>query len=480
MNDTHAVSIGDLIVGRELGFPVHDLNGVLLLAAGSPITTELKKRLLERGVTQVRINKADLDAATSAVMADDTDEEASLLRTPSDPALDSMVQGGRLNVRNTGPAFRQRILRHGRRAFDPRLRERVKRQHAQTCSSISELTHAASRLTDLDARSVNELADVWMNSLAADLGCTLSTALFDNQDVCLAGHALNVALLGMSIGIEMGFDADNVRTIGIAGLVQDLGMAQVPKEILETDRKLNAVEFLEIEKHAIRTANLLERLRGIPALVQVVVYQIHERPDGSGYPRRRCLKDIHIFARILHVADAFVAMTTPRSYRPAMMPYAAMECLIRQARENRVDAGVVRCLLRVLSLFPIGSYVRLSDGSTARVLRLSGDDYTKPTVQRVCDHAGRAVRVEDDSSLIDLSRSNLAIVQALPTPGTNEISLRPELMQTAASQSLIAADLQPLTIAGTQATASEDSPTKDEISSSAWRPLADRKFTLSH
>ena len=83
-----------------------------------------------------------------------------------------------------------------------------------------------------------------------------------------------------------------------------------------------------------------------------------------------------------------------------------MECLLRQAQSGQVDAAVVRSLLHVLSLFPIGSYVALSDGTVARVLRSNGIEYTRPIVLLVQDNVGNKIERNDESALIDLTRSD--------------------------------------------------------------------------
>jgi HD-GYP domain-containing protein (c-di-GMP phosphodiesterase class II) len=203
-------------------------------------------------------------------------------------------------------------------------------------------------------------------------------------------------------------------------------MAYVPLDVRNATRPLSEIEFLEIQKHPIRTANILQKTPSIPDIVTLVAYQSHERPDGSGYPRGRDKKSIHAFARILLVADSYTAMTSARPHRRPMMPYAAMETLIRQAQQWRVDPPVVRNLLHVLGLFPIGSYVVLSDGSVAKVIRSNGEDFTRPVALRVQDAQGRRINDDDESAVVDLSTSEVKVVQALPTPGRDEIGMTPQ------------------------------------------------------
>src|SRR5437764_11964815 len=165
-------------------------------------------------------------------------------------------------------------------------------------------------------------------------------------------------------------------------------MAHVDPVICNARRVLSRAEFLEVQKHPIYTLEILRTLSGIPNIVPLICYQVHERPNGTGYPRGRSRDTIHPCARILQVADSYLALTSERSFRQALMPHAAMECLLRQASDNLIDGDAFRGLLRVLSLFPIGSLVKLSDGSTARVLRRNGTNYQSPIVLIVEDKHG--------------------------------------------------------------------------------------------
>jgi hypothetical protein len=159
----------------------------------------------------------------------------------------------------------------------------------------------------------------------------------------------------------------------------------------------------------------------------LICYQVHEKIDGTGYPRGRQRDKIHPSARILHVADVYLALISARPFRKALMPYAAIECLLRQARAKMVDADAVRGLLHVLSLFPIGSLVKLSDGSTARVLRRNGSNYSSPIVLIVEDANGDPTDPLDESQIIDLSQHNLKIAAALPSSERDEVGLSPDI-----------------------------------------------------
>jgi len=258
----------------------------------------------------------------------------------------------------------------------------------------------------------------YLTRLTLDAACVKEIKSLTNRYAGLAGHCLQMSLLGMALGLEMGMTEDDIRNLGLAGLLHDVGMARVPDNITGANRVLTQIEFVEIQKHPIYTLDLLRRVPGIPQLVPLICYQVHERPNGTGYPRGRQRKNIHPCARILHVADAYLALTNARPHRPALMPYAALECLLRQAQISAADSDVVRALLQLVSLFPIGSLVELSDGRQARVLRRNGNNYSSPIVQIVADADGEPTDPLEEPEGLDPAERNLRIVKVLPdAPG---------------------------------------------------------------
>jgi HD-GYP domain-containing protein (c-di-GMP phosphodiesterase class II) len=155
----------------------------------------------------------------------------------------------------------------------------------------------------------------------------------------------------------------------------------VPQDLVFATRQLNQIEFLEITKHPSITFDLLQRMPDVPTGARMVAYQLHERFDGSGYPRGRHGAQIHPLARIAMVADTFVAMVSPRPHRPPILPYKVMEFILHCTKLGKFDPDVVRGLLQTVGLFPIGSYVALSDNRVGRVVRAHREFFNRPVVE---------------------------------------------------------------------------------------------------
>lgn len=221
-------------------------------------------------------------------------------------------------------------------------------------------------------------------------------------------HGCNAAALTMMIANEMGHTKDEIREAGLGALLQDVGMMQVPEEIRSAKRKLTAKERMEIERHPIYTVNTLEKHGISNRNTLMVSYQCHERCDRSGYPRRRHRMFIHPLARVAAVADTYAALITPRPYRDALSPYEAMAVVLKEVRAGRLDPDVVRAFLDAMSVFPVGSYVLLSNGAPAQVVKATPKQHCKPIVAPL-DEQG-----QPQDEWIDLAKqSELSIAEAI-------------------------------------------------------------------
>lgn len=417
----------ELIVGRTIEFPIYDNQGVLLLAEGAQINSRFKELLRERKMDSIEVHPQD---AKKLVLGDmgEIATEAFSFDTETTHKLDKIIDSGSMFVANTGDAVRDSMVINGCNAYDQDQRQSLIEQHQATGESLDCMMKDALSGNDINGTAISNVAGIYLTQLTKDSDSVLTIASEAGQDDDLSEHCLQMSMLAMAIGVEMNLDERNVRNIGLAGLVHDWGMIRVPEHIRNAKRILTHSEYLDIKKHSIYSLEMLEQVSGIPNVIPLICYQVHERINGTGYPRGRSGSQIHLFARILHVADAYIALTSPRPFRKPLMKYAAMECILKQARDKVVDADVARNLLQILSLFPIGSFVTLTDTSVARVMRRNGNHYTAPIIQLVQDSAGNRVDPTEEKNIIDLSKSELKIAQALPTPGREEVGLTDDLL----------------------------------------------------
>jgi PAS domain S-box-containing protein len=165
-----------------------------------------------------------------------------------------------------------------------------------------------------------------LDSLRKAFGTTVQVMVsaIETRDPYTAGHQIRSADLARAIATEMGLSPEKIDGIRMAGVIHDIGKLSVPAEILSKPTKLTDIEFSLIKEHSRRGYEILKDVESPWPLAQIV-YQHHERMDGSGYPRNLKGDEILMEARILAVADVVESMASHRPYRPALGLNAALE-----------------------------------------------------------------------------------------------------------------------------------------------------------
>ncbi len=170
------------------------------------------------------------------------------------------------------------------------------------------------------------------------------------RDAYTFGHERRVATLSCAIAEELGLDRDRIEGLRLAAIIHDIGKIAVPAEILTKPGRLSKAEMTIVRRHPTVAFDILKTI-DLPWPIAEIVHQHHERMDGSGYPRELKSDDILIEARIMAVADVIEAMTSHRSYRPALgIEKAVAEITAR--RGSLYDEQVVDACLAVLRVHP--------------------------------------------------------------------------------------------------------------------------------
>lgn len=211
----------------------------------------------------------------------------------------------------------------------------------------------------------------------------LGLTVHSTADDYLKAHTANTVILSLAMGLQAGLSQPELRLLGFCAMAHDCGMTSF-KAISESGRQLSKEDFEEMALHAEAGAAKLDRIVDLDYKVRGrarrIVLQIHERVDGTGYPDRTSGEELDQLSQIIALADAFEAMTHPRSWRGPISPPDAVRELIE--KEGRgFNAHAVKLLVSVVSAFPPGSLVLLSDERPARVLTVNRGSLTRPLVE---------------------------------------------------------------------------------------------------
>ena len=195
-------------------------------------------------------------------------------------------------------------------------------------------------------RQEKQLQDT-LESIRKAVNTTIQVMIstIEARDPYTSGHQSRSADLARAIATEMGLPQEQIEGLRMAGSIHDIGKISIPAEILSKPTKLSDLEFSMIKEHARKGYEMLKDVESPWSLAEIV-YQHHERMDGSGYPRNLKGDEILIEARILNVADTVEAMASHRPYRAGLGINAALN-EIEKNRGIFYDEAVVAACLRL-------------------------------------------------------------------------------------------------------------------------------------
>jgi len=348
------ISVNQCQPGEKLAKTIFTSKGTVLIGAGVTLTQKMLDRLKELNFTSIYIeDKQTDDLVVADVLSEETRREAMATITSVFQAFYS--EPGRWRQlfvhQDVGKKFRQVMI-----------------------SVIDELKQNRSALNLLG------------------IVCSVDHYIFS--------HSFHVALYTTSLGMKLGLSDRELIEVGMGAMLHDVGMMAIPPDLLLKPGALTAEEYELVKKHTEIGFELLRRQEEISLLTAHCAYQHHERCDGSGYPRQLTEEEIHPYAKILAVCDVFDALTTNRSYRPAVLPHLAMEVLFAGADKLFVKE-IVEAFYGTIALYPIGLTVRLTTGEEGVVVDYNRGAPSRPIVRILKNPAGEAVSAPYE---IDLSK----------------------------------------------------------------------------
>ncbi len=208
----------------------------------------------------------------------------------------------------------------------------------------------------------------------------------------LVSHSTRTTVLSIVIGSALRLPNHRLIELGTAALLHEIGMVRLPPQLYMASRQLSPQERRSITAHPILGYNVLKD-KQVPLAISLAALEHHERMNGTGYPRGIAGDKISLYSRIIAVACSFDAVTASRPFKEARDGYSGMVDLLKN-EGKKYDETVIRALVYSLSIYPIGSYVLLTNGKPAQVVDVNPENPRFPVVQIV------GMRTPDGKDLI--------------------------------------------------------------------------------
>lgn len=199
-------------------------------------------------------------------------------------------------------------------------------------------------------------------------------------------HSLNVCVMSAFLGRNMGISESELKDLGIASILHDIGMMLVPQYILNKKQELTEEERMQIREHPVSGATILKKNPSISENVIKAIIQHHERVDGRGYPYSLVKNQIIKFAKIISVCDVYDTVSSDSNYKNKFTPNDAYE-LIMAGCGTMFDEEVVMYFRKTFAVYPLGCCVRLSNGVEGYVINQNENFPDRPIIRVLYDSA---------------------------------------------------------------------------------------------
>ncbi|WP_048496743.1 HD-GYP domain-containing protein [Marinobacter subterrani] len=286
---------------------------------------------------------------------------------------------------------------------------RAKETWSRTQAFVEEVTRQIESGNDLNLQSARPVIRECVESVKANASAMFWMSRIKSRDAYTAEHCLRVAIFCVAFARFLGLPDDDLETVGMCGLLHDLGKLKVPDEILNKPGALTPDEYTVMRQHTTLGYELLRADPGLDPIISDVTCHHHERMDGRGYPQQLKEWQISRFARLVSIVDAFDAITSDRCYRDGLPTSDAIRILYRN-RGQQFDASMVEAFIRMVGVYPPGSLVELSTGEVAIVVATHPGRKLKPRVEILLDADKHPV----EPRMIDLAAASTGSSHAVP------------------------------------------------------------------
>ncbi len=253
-------------------------------------------------------------------------------------------------VQMTNDAFSERQLTSLLAQSDEQMSPRDKAELLYN-SAATITRHVITDISQETLMEVDSLIGAMVSYLVPNRSAFSTLFSVMLHDFTLYTHSLNVAVYSLGLAISTGItNHKDLKNLGIAAILHDLGKAKIPDEIISKPSALSPEEWAVMRQHPQMGVELLSKLSGLAGVVSTVVAQHHERLDGSGYPAGLRGSQLHRFSTIVALADCYDALTCERSHRAPLIPFKALSVLKAEVvTAGKLDQTVFAALVRLLA-----------------------------------------------------------------------------------------------------------------------------------
>lgn len=272
--------------------------------------------------------------------------------------------------------------------------------HGEANKIIHSLMQDVRLGKQIELEQVDPIVGRMSESILRNQDALLSLCRIKQKDNYTFLHSVSIGALMMSFARAVNLSSEEMRLVGIGGMLHDIGKMKVPDEILNKPGKLTDAEFDIMRLHVVYSRDILSDTPGIAQASLDVASQHHERFDGSGYPLKLKGSEMSIYGQMASIVDVYDAITSDRCYHKGMEPTVALRKMFEWSKFH-FNPELVHAFVRSIGIYPVGTLVMLESSRIGIVIEQREVSLAQPLV-RVVFNAKKDYYIKPED--VDLSK----------------------------------------------------------------------------
>ncbi|MGL5677211.1 MAG: HD-GYP domain-containing protein [Cellulosilyticaceae bacterium] len=260
------------------------------------------------------------------------------------------------------------------------LSEDTIKTYDETKNKLGDLLESFKHSKVVDPGKLQEIKGSFYSELSHNntiMGCV---NIVKKVDEYTHTHCMNVGMLAVLIGKWLHLSEEQLSDLFLAGALHDAGKYKVTPSVINKRGSLTNEEYNVVKKHVIYGYELIKDIKDISEEVKHGVLGHHERIDGTGYPRELAGDEIHLFGKIIAIADTYDAMISERVYKKRQTPFEVMEAMEKEGLD-KLDTKILLTFLHSIADYYTGVFVKLNTGAVGEVIFIHPHCVYRPIVK---------------------------------------------------------------------------------------------------
>ncbi|WP_047151318.1 HD-GYP domain-containing protein [Aneurinibacillus tyrosinisolvens] len=250
----------------------------------------------------------------------------------------------------------------------------------ETAQQIKEIFHFTKEKNQIPLLEIERVIIPTVYELSDNQDVFSVLSHLQSKDDYTYRHNIAVAVLSTLIGKWINLNTEQLSQLVTAALLHDIGKVKIPDDILNKPGKLTDTEYKIMKRHTICGYDIIQNTKNCPSLYASVAIQHHEREDSSGYPYKLKANQIHLFSKIVAIADIFHAMTSKRVYRNPLSFYEVINQMHTE-RFGKLNPEILHTFINQIMTSVVGKSVLLSDGREGKIKFIHPFHPTTPLIE---------------------------------------------------------------------------------------------------